>query len=1003
MAERLDLYFRAHTTRVNAEKEDWKSGGRIKQPEHALIFHVATSKSGNQDPMLGAYVCAKLQDGSYVAEEIGLFHRDGHPEELRVLKRFVKDSIYELGTLEEFRRRIFLKYLKAEALVVAYDAPSQISQIAVKSNKSTKRRRAFSFYFRLFTDKKTGTIRPSGFEPGISVESLDAAKAIYRPIKYMAQARDAEKEDEKGFSNVHVLDLKTLTAALTGEPYTLSSACEIFGAHASKARKRVSRVTKPVIEHLLKDVVGELALLNLLKDEIKRHPVGLPAERCYSPATLAKGYFSAMGIKPPQEKFKISDYINGIAMNALAAGRAECVIRQTSLPVGYMDFHAQFPAISERLKCREILCAERLEFADITLEARNMIENVTLDDCFQPSLWEDLRWFAFVEPCEDVVPIRAKFAKRDNSDPTLGWDLLTSKQPMWLSGPDVVAAKLMTGKPIKILKAIKVVPHGVQPGLTPVKLYGQLEVDPLRDDLAVKLVELRTSLKDKHPELAAGLKVAANSAAFGLMCQLNVTDLDLPSPLHVFSGVADYFTLKEKVWEQPAEFFCPVIASLVTGGSHLQCAMLERAVRDMGGHIAAMDTDSAMVVSTEDGGLVRCAGGPQKLEPYLLPAGYAAIRAISWAEVDSIRERFETLNPWRDTLKTPFLKLEKENFNFDGERQQLYSYCVSAKLYSLFNLEGNNLLIRKPSGHGLGFLQAPYSIADWEKKTGRKWKENLQPWIYEAWHFIVSRELGLPHVPPRWLKQPAAMTVPITTPQVLERLGVFKDDLRPFTVVTVPLPKRETVNDPLWKGYFIMPHTENLRDVHGRQMVNVVSGAIFHIYDKNSSASPKAPGWLSLRTMEDEITNILSRAESKFCMPNGSTCTGKTIGLLVRRHIRSGEFHYIGREASTRWGSGPELSMMTDAGMLDPAHETFHEYKRVVDEKYLDEIRAQAKQFSTKRLARNSGLVEDTIRRFKNGKNSIRPLSLKKLTKAIHNLQNKNILNVGTAGQVQSC
>ncbi len=84
----------------------------------------------------------------------------------------------------------------------------------------------------------------------------------------------------------------------------------------------------------------------------------------------------------------------------------------------------------------------------------------------------------------------------------------------------------------------------------------------------------------------------------------------------------------------------------------------------------------------------------------------------------------------------------------------------------------------RPSGHGLGFLQAPYSIDDWKKKTGRKWADNLPPWIFEAWHFIVSRELGLLHKPPRWLKQPAAMAVPLTTPQVLERLGHFKDELR---------------------------------------------------------------------------------------------------------------------------------------------------------------------------------------------------------------------------------
>ena len=32
---------------------------------------------------------------------------------------------------------------------------------------------------------------------------------------------------------------------------------------------------------------------------------------------------------------------------------------------------------------------------------------------------------------------------------------------------------------------------------------------------------------------------------------------------------------------------------------------------------------------------------------------------------------------------------------------------------------------------------------------------------------------------------------------------------------------------------------------------------------------------------------------------------------------------------------------------LDPMHETFREYERVVDARYLGEIRAQAKQFST--------------------------------------------------------
>jgi hypothetical protein len=273
--------------------------------------------------------------------------------------------------------------------------------------------------------------------------------------------------------------------------------------------------------------------------------------------------------------------------------------------------------------------------------------------------------------------------------------------------------------------------------------------------------------------------------------------------------------------------------------------------------------------------------------------------------------------------------LEKENFGPDGERQQLYAYCVSAKLYCLFNFDDGNLLIRKPSGHGLGFLHAPYSVADWQRRKGRKWKENLPPWIFEAWHFILSREFGLPHDPPRWLQQPAVMAVPVTTPQVLERLGCFKNVLRPFTVVMVPFPKKEV--DLLWSGFFIIPYMTKLNDLHGRPMVNMASGATFYIHDKASTTSSKSLGWLSLSTMEDEIDRLLCRTESKFCTPNGATCTSKTIGLLVRRHIVAGEFHYIGREASTRWASGPDLSMMSDSGSLDPADKTFREHKRVVD------------------------------------------------------------------------
>jgi hypothetical protein len=186
--------------------------------------------------------------------------------------------------------------------------------------------------------------------------------------------------------------------------------------------------------------------------------------------------------------------------------------------------------VSELLNCRKVLGAESLDFPDFTAEARDMVERASMDDCFRLEFWRQLRWFALVEPCEDVVPIRAKFGKREESDPTLGWNFLTSKQPIWITGPDVIAAKLVIGKPLKILKAIRVIPRGVQSGLKRVKLRNQLEVDLLRDDLAVKLVELRASLRNKYPKLVRGLKVAANSAAFGwktTSCRADMTPSEL--------------------------------------------------------------------------------------------------------------------------------------------------------------------------------------------------------------------------------------------------------------------------------------------------------------------------------------------------------------------------------------------------------------------------------------------------------------------------------------------
>src|SRR5579872_3098393 len=112
VADRLDLFFRAHTIPVTPQKE-FRSKRQAHQPREALIFRCATTSDEKKDLLFGAYICAELEGTEYVAKEIGLFYREGHPEEFQALARFVKGSAYELGGIEEFRRGVFLKYLKA--------------------------------------------------------------------------------------------------------------------------------------------------------------------------------------------------------------------------------------------------------------------------------------------------------------------------------------------------------------------------------------------------------------------------------------------------------------------------------------------------------------------------------------------------------------------------------------------------------------------------------------------------------------------------------------------------------------------------------------------------------------------------------------------------------------------------------------------------------------------------------------------------------------------------
>jgi hypothetical protein len=432
--------------------------------------------------------------------------------------------------------------------------------------------------------------------------------------------------------------------------------------------------------------------------------------------------------------------------------------------------------------------------------------------------------------------VRARF---DRDSWGIGVNPLHSAQPLWYGLPDLIASKLLTGRAPRIRRALRLRPVGRQAGLRSVRIAGQLEVSP-DVDLFQRVIELRKSTKDPGADLA--LKIVANSGAYGAFVEFVRAQVFEPVPIEVRSGdlCVQVETLRP---ETPGRYSFPPVGALITASARLVLAMIERSVTDEGGSIAFCDTDSAAIVATEHGGLVPCPGGPHRL-----PDGPDAVRALSWAQVEEIRHRFDSLKPYDPELvRNDVLELEDVNFascpDCGGQgcdhcrkgvdrsrRRQLYTFVVSAKRYALFNSEcsdsnrpvetwqGSPLLYRKVSEHGLGHIldpRDPVGEADERTKhdaaipdTTRDEMESVaggiyagklakhRGWIVDAWDWMVRRDgFGLRDLSlPAWASNVAVSQLRISTPEVLRAFRDYNagkpyaDQVKPFGFLLVCHP-----------------------------------------------------------------------------------------------------------------------------------------------------------------------------------------------------------------------
>jgi DNA polymerase elongation subunit (family B) len=200
---------------------------------------------------------------------------------------------------------------------------------------------------------------------------------------------------------------------------------------------------------------------------------------------------------------------------------------------------------------------------------------------------------------------------------------------------------MMRGRVPHVLKAIRVVAYGRQPGMKSIKLRGVVEIDPYRDDFFKVLIEQRKA-NESDKTLRHAIKVIAKSTAYGAFVELNEEHKSKPVELDVFSG-EHYHRQSARDVEVSGKWYFPLLASLITSGGRLLLAMAEKCLTNAGGTWLFSDTDSIAAVASPKNGTVYSKRPEEECE--MDRREIAPIPVLRHSKVLKIARRFRSLNP----------------------------------------------------------------------------------------------------------------------------------------------------------------------------------------------------------------------------------------------------------------------------------------------------------------------------------------------------------------------
>jgi hypothetical protein len=879
------------------------------------------------------------------------------PETFARLREICEMLGVRLVSLESIFQQYIWPWRNRGGTICCFNAPYDLSRICDGWHSATKTDRAGSRYcngvalthaFSIY-DEATGSVRE--------------VAPVFARIK-----RDDRHHVRYDIKNGRVLDLATLAFALTNCSESLAKTCRAFGVPFEQRPGRHSgAVTPENVAGCLYDVQKTSELLWALAKEYERHPIALRPDQAQSGASIAKAYLDAFSVLPRlkvQPDFDKS-YL-GFAAQCYFGGRVECRIVHTPVPCVYLDFASMYPTVFSLLNLwfDHVIPAELVPVPIAPAEAQALLEAIGNDPSLliDKAMWPKLAFFAQVEPNDAFLPARVEvptpYAKSLRNI-TIG--PVESVRPLWYAGPDLAAAVITAQERPRIVRAWKLRASGSQPTLTAQHFRGDVRIDPAKDDFFRILIEQRKRTTDNPLDdqlRDTGFKNVANSGAYGDFAETNPADIDpdsepIPRPVEVYANRK--FTTHVDRPESPGRFCFFPTASLVTAAARLLLALGFCEVARAGGEVAYADTDSLVVVATRQGGLVPCEGGP-----YRLGHNRRAVRALSWKQVDAIRGRLESLNPYRTDVG-PLLKLEGENLAADKRTQMdLWFYGVSEKAYALFTRdEHGEPVIQKYSSHTLGQYQSPI--------TG----DRDRTWIEDAWRDKIRAAFGRPTTELAWEQQPALAQLNLTTWFVIKAY-LDNPNIRPFDFLLVATPTHSLID--FAEGYAACcsdprPSCFLFDDPAG-----------WHEQDWRCLRCGEPFPSLRFRSYGSVLRGTLDSFEVKRLCANGHEPGEQTMrGLTIPRPVRVESITPMGKEVivdPTDTDEGLTAEMLSETRTVD----------YLDPDEPLDALRARVRDAGVKTVAREMGKEPRELRRFVNQMTKPEAATVAKIEAALERL-----------------